>query len=686
MGHLADQGKSAAILDATLRDGSYTIDFQFTADDTAVIASALESAGVRIIEVGHGVGLGAARAGKGDAAATDEAYLRAAAEALREADFGTFYIPGIAEEDDLRRARDLGMGFVRVGTNITEMAEGRAAIGLAKRLGLDVSANLMKSYAVSAEAFGACAQQAAAWGADVVCLVDSAGCMLPEEVGAYIGEALARDSEMTLGFHGHDNLNMATACTLEAHRAGARVLDATLQGMGRSEGNVATEVLAAILQKRGLATEIDVNALLDISEAFVRPLMHAPRRSSLGITTGRARFHSSFLGRVMAAATAYGIDPRELILRVGERDPVDAPAELVAAAAQEIAAERPRAPIRVDPAASAEQPPGGFEDEVTLRAQELREKGCKHGLPSVLNVVVTRYEVTRVSPFVETRFGCALSNVMLAEGDRLPAALAAADPYVDYVLADPGDAPFDAGMLRKAVPLLYSDHEMWARTTAVHLTALLEGSLSGRTIAVTGTPGLARRAAVEFAAAGARVALDPSACPQAMDAPFAEDGRIAVGAVGEAAAQADAVVSLSPRRPAVDSGTVARMRPGALLYDGGIGSLAREAVPAAEARGIRVVRIDMRPSLAATALERMGMRRIVREHMGRATWDGVSVVAGGLIGGEGEVIVDSVSRPTRVVGVADGRGGVLHPEADAPAVRRVRRVIAQKMLEPEGRE
>lgn len=685
MGHLADQGKSAAILDATLRDGSYTIDFQFTADDTAVIASALESAGVRIIEVGHGVGLGAARAGKGDAAATDEGYLRAAAEALREADFGMFYIPGIAEEDDLRRARDLGMGFVRVGTNITEMAEGRAAIGLAKRIGLDVSANLMKSYAVSAEEFGACAQQAAAWGADVVCLVDSAGCMLPEEAGAYISAALARDAEMTLGFHGHDNLNMATACTLEAQRAGARVLDATLQGMGRSEGNVATEVLAAILQKRGLATEIDVNALLDISEAFVRPLMHAPRRSSLGITTGRARFHSSFLGRVMAAATAYGIDPRELILRVGERNPVDAPAELVAAAAQEIAAERPRAPIRVDPAASTGRSPGGFEDEVTLRAQELREKGCKHGLPSVLNVAVTRYEVTRVSPFVETRFGCALSNVMLAEGALLPAALAAADPYVDYVLVDPGDAPFDAGMLRKAVPLVYSDHEMWARTTAVHLTALLDGRLSGRTIAVTGTPGLARRAAVEFAAAGAHVALDPSACPR-IDAPFAEDGRITVRAVGEAAAEADAVVSLSPRRPAVDSETVARMRRGALLYDGGIGSLAREAVPAAEARGIRVVRIDMRPSLAATALERMGMRRIVREHMGRATWDGVSVVAGGLIGREGEVIVDSVSRPTRVVGVADGRGGVLHPDAAAPAVRKVRRVIAQKMLEPEGRE
>ena len=53
------------ILEVTLRDGSYLIDFQFTAEDTFVISSALESVGFRWIEVGHGVGLGAARAGKG---------------------------------------------------------------------------------------------------------------------------------------------------------------------------------------------------------------------------------------------------------------------------------------------------------------------------------------------------------------------------------------------------------------------------------------------------------------------------------------------------------------------------------------------------------------------------------------------------------------------------------------------
>ena len=67
------------ILEVTLRDGSYLIDFQFTAEDTATIAAALESIGFRWIEVGQGLGLNASQAGKGMAAATDEEYMEAAA-------------------------------------------------------------------------------------------------------------------------------------------------------------------------------------------------------------------------------------------------------------------------------------------------------------------------------------------------------------------------------------------------------------------------------------------------------------------------------------------------------------------------------------------------------------------------------------------------------------------------------
>jgi 4-hydroxy-2-oxovalerate aldolase len=671
------------ILDTTLRDGSYAIDFQFTADDTAVIASSLESAGIPLIEVGHGLGLGAARAGKGDQAATDDAYLKAAAEALTHAQFGAFFIPGIGSEDDLRRAAACGMGFVRIGTNITELDHAGPFVNLAKALGLRVSCNLMKSYAVAPEAFGERVRMAAEFGADVVCLVDSAGGMLPEEVRRYV-DAARNASGVALGFHGHDNLCMGVANTLEAYDAGATVLDGSLQGLGRSEGNAPTEVLAAVFQKRGLLPDVDLNGLLDAAEAFVLPLAHGPRRTAIGITTGRARLHSSFLTRVMATATEFGIDVRDLIVCLGEQNQVDAPAALVAGLARQIASRRPRGTVRVDIASTTGEMPEEFDDEVRARAAELKEKSRKLGLDSVFNVVVGPYELTHVSPFVETGYGCAMTNVMLAEGHLLGRVLSLVDGRVDYVLLDPGGHAVPDDALTQSRLLLYADHEMWARATVSHLTALLGHALQGRLLAVTGVPRLALRAAVALAEAGATVFLD-----RALENEAGGLGRLCPGiglqALETSAAAADAVVSLSPRMPSVDVACAQAMRGGAILYDGGIGSVARDAVPVAEAGGVRVVRVDMRPSLAATALELIGMTRIVDTHMGRESWNGVSVVAGGLIGREGEVIVDSISTPSRVIGIADGKGGILRAADGVDAVRRVRQAIAEKRLAGKGR-
>src|SRR5436190_22014718 len=116
------------ILEVTLRDGSYLIDFQFTSEDTANIAAALEGVGFRWIEVGHGLGLNASQAGKGMAAATDEEYMKAAAGAIETAKWGMFFIPRIGRGDDIRLAADHGMSFLRIGTNVTEADQAKPFI------------------------------------------------------------------------------------------------------------------------------------------------------------------------------------------------------------------------------------------------------------------------------------------------------------------------------------------------------------------------------------------------------------------------------------------------------------------------------------------------------------------------------------------------------------------------------
>ena len=66
------------ILDTTLRDGSYVINFGFSAEQTANIAVGLEKAKIPYIEIGHGIGLNASEMGLGTAVHTDEEYGLAA--------------------------------------------------------------------------------------------------------------------------------------------------------------------------------------------------------------------------------------------------------------------------------------------------------------------------------------------------------------------------------------------------------------------------------------------------------------------------------------------------------------------------------------------------------------------------------------------------------------------------------
>lgn len=652
------------VLDTTLRDGSYVVDFQFTDDDTAIIVSALDSAGIPYIEVAHGLGLGAARAGKGSQASSDEAYLKAAASVIRNAKFGAFFIPGIGTEEDLRLGADCGIHFVRIGTNVTEVRDAEPFVSLAKSLGLLTFCNLMKSYAVSPETFGKQARIAQEMGADVVCVVDSAGGMLPEDVMRYI-EAAQRQSSVRLGFHGHNNLSMAISNTLTALDAGATVLDASLQGMGRSEGNAVTEILVALLQKRGLLESVDVNGLLDISEAFIRPLLHNKGYSAIGVTSGRAKFHSSFIGAAMSAASEYGVDPRELILRLGRDSQIDTTTEIAREAARKLAQESPANYVHVALGQSGRQKNADFLADVSERAAELREKSKKLAIPSILNVVVSDYEPTHVSPFVETRFGCALSNVMLESADDVPAVLDAVDDTVDYVLLDGNSRNGTLDLPSRDNVLEYVDSEMWVDAVVNHVVLLLGGRAAGRTVAVLGVPELATPAETAFSLRGAAVVH-----PSSEDDP--------------ALANVDALVAISPRKPCVTAKMIRALSPAAIVFDGGIGSLSGESIAAASERKLTVARVDLRPALAAVALELIAMKGVVEDHMGRAEWDGAAVVAGGIIGREGEIIVDSIRFPTKIIGVADGKGGIMPPDFGAEEVRKVRETIANRQLRQGG--
>lgn len=317
------------ILDCTLRDGSYVIDFQFTAADTENIAYQLDKVGFSYIEVGHGVGLGASERGNNIAAASDVEYMQAAAKAVKRGKWGMFCIPGIANLDHLRIAADNGMNFVRIGTDVSEVDSSAPFIALAKKLNIEVYANFMKSYVLSPLEFARLAARSAGFGAEMVYLVDSAGGMLPNEVRGYLQVTRDEAPNVPIGFHGHNNLGLAVANSLVCVEEGAAMIDTSLQGFGRSAGNTPTEQFLSALVRSGYMVDIDPIKTMHLGETLIRPRIERRGLCSLDMTAGLAQFHSSYMPVILCAAKRHHVDPRMLIIELCHRDKVNAPQDLI---------------------------------------------------------------------------------------------------------------------------------------------------------------------------------------------------------------------------------------------------------------------------------------------------------------------------------------------------------------------
>jgi isopropylmalate/homocitrate/citramalate synthase len=101
-------------------------------------------------------------------------------------------------------------------------------------------------------------------GAEVV-LADTIGVAAPREVRDLV-ERTGAD-----GFHGHNTRNTGYANALAALEAGATVLDSSVGGLGgcpyapRASGNIATEDLVYLLERQGIETGVDLDALIRIS-------------------------------------------------------------------------------------------------------------------------------------------------------------------------------------------------------------------------------------------------------------------------------------------------------------------------------------------------------------------------------------------------------------------------------------
>ncbi len=317
------------IVDATLRDGSHAVRHSFTAGQAREIAGRLDGCNVPIIEVSHGDGLGGSSYTYGFSKEDPFSLIAAAAGAVKQAKISVLLLPGIGTIADLSRAKDCGASIVRVATHVTEADISAQHIEAAKSMGLMAVGFLMMVHMLDPDGIAEQAKKMESYGADYINLADSAGALLPEQVTERI-QAVRAAVKIPVGFHAHNNLSLAVANSLAAIDAGAGYIDATLRGLGAGAGNTQIEVLAGVLQRKGIETGLDFYGLIDASEQAVAPIMLRPQIIDNGsLMLGYAGVYSSFLLHVYNAAEKYHLEPRDILVEVGKRKMVGGQEDLI---------------------------------------------------------------------------------------------------------------------------------------------------------------------------------------------------------------------------------------------------------------------------------------------------------------------------------------------------------------------
>lgn len=335
-------GKKITVHDMCLRDGMHPKQHQITVDEMVTVARAMDAAGVPLIEVTHGDGLGGKSVNYGFPAASDQEYLTAVCKEVKNTRVSALLLPGIGTVDHLKMAVDCGISTIRVATHCTEADVSEQHIGMATQIeGLDTVGFLMMAHMIEPEELVEQLLLMESYGANCVYITDSAGYMLPDHVTDRV--ALARRElkpETELGFHGHHNLAMGIANSLAAVAAGANRIDGSMAGLGAGAGNTPLEVFIAVCDRMGIETGVDTFKAMDIAEDLIVPLMDDMVRVDRdALTLGYAGVYSSFLLFAKRSAEKYNLSSRDILVELGRRRTVGGQEDMIEDLALDMARE-----------------------------------------------------------------------------------------------------------------------------------------------------------------------------------------------------------------------------------------------------------------------------------------------------------------------------------------------------------
>jgi 4-hydroxy 2-oxovalerate aldolase len=317
------------LTDSTLRDGSHALAHQFTETQVRAVVRGLDEAGVPVIEVSHGDGLGGSSFNYGFSHTDEKRLLRAAVEEATNARIAILMLPGIGIKEDLVEAHEIGAHVARIATHCTEADISEQHIALAKELGMEAVGFLMMAHMITPQELLRQARLMESYGADAVYVVDSAGAMTIADARARVA-ALKAGLECQVGLHAHNNLSLAVANSMAALEEGADQLDGCTTGLGAGAGNCPTEILVAAFDRSGIDTGIDPLRVMAVAEDVVRPLK--PTQGVIdrdGLILGYSGVYGSFLLHAKRAAERFGVESSDILLELGRRKVVGGQEDMI---------------------------------------------------------------------------------------------------------------------------------------------------------------------------------------------------------------------------------------------------------------------------------------------------------------------------------------------------------------------
>jgi 4-hydroxy 2-oxovalerate aldolase len=238
------------ILDCTLRDGGYYTNWDFDSEMVNTYLESFNHLPVDYLEVGY-------RSNPMESYLGEYFYCPVSVlQYLKSKSNKKLVI--ILNEKDVRAENvdallEPIVGLVDMVRMAIDPKNFKRALELAaevKRLGFEVAFNVMymSTWADEKEFLELIPQVDQV--ADYFYMVDSFGGVYPQDVKDTINMVRSK-TQVKLGFHGHNNLEMALANTLTAIDEGIDIVDATVTGMGRGAGNLKTELLLTVLNAKG---------------------------------------------------------------------------------------------------------------------------------------------------------------------------------------------------------------------------------------------------------------------------------------------------------------------------------------------------------------------------------------------------------------------------------------------------